>query len=92
MGKLKKAATGDGYLGEVMVHKISRAAGVVDAVVEAQAGWPPQISLRLKDGSLKKGNLSDFREASAKEKKDFPATNPAPESAAQPETKTGGGT
>ena len=73
MGKLKTAATGSGYLGEIMVHKISRAVGIVDNVVEAQAGWPPQITLKLKDGSLRKGKLSDFREASAKEKKDFPA-------------------
>ena len=71
MAKLKTAATGTGYLGEIMVHKISRAVGVVENVVEAQAGWPPQITLRLKDGTLKKGKLSDFKEASAEEKKRF---------------------
>jgi len=77
MGKLK-TATGSGYLGEIMVHKISRATGVVDTVVEAQAGWPPQITLKLKDGSLKKGNLGDFREASAKEKKEFAPESDSP--------------
>jgi len=71
MAKLKTAATGTGYLGEIMVHKISRAVGVVENVVEAQAGWPPQITLKLKDGTLKKGKLSDFKEASAEEKKRF---------------------
>jgi len=68
MGKQKTAATGTGYLGEIMVHKISRGVGVVENVVEAQAGWPPEITLKLKDGSLKKGRLSDFREASGAEK------------------------
>ncbi len=70
MGKLK-TATGSGYLGEIMVHKISRAVGVVDTVIEAQAGWPAQITLKLKDGSLKKGKISDFKEASNKEKQEF---------------------
>jgi hypothetical protein len=77
MGKQKTAATGTGYLGEVMVHKISRAIGVVDSVVEAQAGWPPQITLKLEDGSLKKGKLSDFREARPEEKKKFSGQAPA---------------
>ena len=71
MGKHKTAATGNGYLGEILVHKISRTVGVVEQVVEAEAGWPPQISLKLKDGSIKKGKLSDFKEASANEKKEF---------------------
>ena len=77
MGKQKTAATGTGYLGEVMVHKISRAIGVVDSVVEAQDGWPPQITIKLEDGSLKKGKLSDFREARAEEKKKFSGQAPA---------------
>ncbi len=62
MSKSKIPATGEGYLGEIMVHKITRAVGVVENVTEAQAGWPPQITLKLKDGSFKKGKLSDFRE------------------------------
>ncbi len=86
MGKLKTAATGRGYLGEIMVHKISRAVGVVDGVIEAQAGWPPQITLKLKDGSLKKGKLSEFKEASAKEKKEF--SNP-PSAEAIPPANSG---
>lgn len=69
MGKTKISATGRGYLGETMVHKISREVGVVENVVEAQAGWPPQITLKLKDGTFKKGKLSDFKEASIEEKK-----------------------
>ena len=62
MSKFRNPATGDGYLGEIMVHKITHAVGVVENVVEAKAGWPPQITLKLKDGSIKKGNLSDFRD------------------------------
>ena len=68
MGKTKIAGTGKGYLGEIMVHKITRAAGVVDSVIEARAGWPPQITLKLPDGSFKKGRFSDFREARATER------------------------
>jgi hypothetical protein len=63
MGKFKNPATGEGYLGEVMVHRISRALGVVENVTEAKSGWPPLITLKLADGSTKKGRLSDFREA-----------------------------
>ena len=74
MGKSKISATGEGFLGEIMVHKISRAVGVVESVAEAHDGWPPQIALKLPDGSLKKGRLSDFRDASAKERA---ALNPA---------------
>ena len=69
MGRTKIAATGKGYLGETMVHKITGAVGVVENVTEAQAGWPPQITLKLPDGSLKKGRLSDFQEARANERK-----------------------
>jgi hypothetical protein len=69
MSKAKIAGTGEGYLGEIMVHKISRAVGVVESVAEAKAGWPPQITLKLPDGSFKKGRLSDFREASGHERK-----------------------
>jgi len=68
MGKAKIAGTGKGYLGETMVHKITRAVGVVESVTEAQDGWPPEITLKLLDGSLKKGRLSDFREARGSER------------------------
>jgi len=68
MSKSKKPVTGEGYLGEIMVHKVSRAVGVVENVVEARAGWPPQITLKLKDGTFKKGKLSDFREPSHTER------------------------
>ncbi len=68
MGKAKNPATGQGYLGEIMVHKISHAVGVVENVVEARDGWPPQITLKLQDGTLKKGRLSDFKDASATER------------------------
>jgi hypothetical protein len=68
MGKNKIPATGEGYLGEIMFHKISRTVGVVERVTETQAGWPPQITLKLADGTLKKGQLSDFRNASIRER------------------------
>jgi len=68
MGKSKNPATGEGFLGETMVHKLSRAVGVVDSVTEAKAGWPPQIALKLPDGSVKKGRLSDFRDPSGNER------------------------
>ncbi len=69
MGKSKTSATGQGYVGETLVHKISREIGVVESVLESQAGWPPEITLKLKDGSFKKGKLSDFREPSGTERK-----------------------
>jgi hypothetical protein len=71
MGKAKTSATGKGYLGEIMVHKISREVGIVENVVEAQAGWAPEITVKMKDGSLKKGKLSDFKGATAEQKKSF---------------------
>lgn len=74
MGKAKNSSTGQGYLGEIMVHKITRVVGVVDSVTEAQAGWPPEIQLKLADGTFKKGRLSDFREASGNERKKFSPT------------------
>jgi hypothetical protein len=73
MSKAKVPETGAGYLGETMVHRISRAMGVVENVIEAKAGWPPEITLKLPDGSIKKGRLSDFREpTSAERKKSLP--------------------
>ncbi|HKS37852.1 MAG TPA: hypothetical protein VJW76_11720 [Verrucomicrobiae bacterium] len=71
MAKAKKPETGEGYLGEILVHKISRAVGVVENVIEARDGWPPEITLKLKDGSIRKGKLSDFREASSAERKEI---------------------
>jgi hypothetical protein len=71
MGKTKIPATGEGFLGEIMVHQLSRAVGVVDSVTQAQAGWPPQIVLKLADGTLKKGRLSDFRDPSGNERAKF---------------------
>jgi len=73
MGKTKIPATGEGFLGEIMVHKISRAVGVVDSVALAQAGWPPQITLKLPDGTVMKGRLSDFRDPSGNERAKFSA-------------------
>jgi hypothetical protein len=77
MGKTKIPATGEGFLGEIMVHKLSRAIGVVDSVTEAHAGWPPQIALKLADGKLKKGRLSDFRDPSGNERAKFSAVSNA---------------
>ena len=73
MGKSKIPATGEGYLGEIMVHKLTRAIGVVETVTEAKAGWSPQIVLKLGDGTLKKGRLSDFRDPSGNERAKFTA-------------------
>jgi hypothetical protein len=77
MSKAKVPATGEGYLGEIMVHRITRAVGVVENVVEAKDGWPPQITLKLKDGSVKKGKLSDFREPSRAEREQLSPPPPA---------------
>ena len=71
MGKTKTSATGQGYLGEIMTHRISGEVGIVETVVEATAGWPPEITVKLKDGSFKKGKLSDFKQATAEQKKAF---------------------
>ena len=81
MGKSKTSATGQGYTGEIMVHRISRAVGVVESVLEAKEGWPPEITLKLPDGSIKKGKLSDFREPNSAERKKVPP--PKPEDAEQ---------
>jgi hypothetical protein len=69
MSKAKVPETGAGYLGETMVHRISHAVGIVENVIEAKDGWPPQITLKLPDGTLKKGKLSDFREPTSAERK-----------------------
>lgn len=71
MAKSKQSVTGSGYLGEIMVHKISREAGMVEKIVEAQSGWPPEVTLKTKQGLVKKGKLSEFREASGEEKKKY---------------------
>ncbi len=76
MAKTKISGTGKGYLGEIMVHRISGAIGVVENVVEATAGWPPEITLKLPDGSVKKGKLSDFREPRDAERKKIPPPPP----------------
>ena len=73
MGKTKIPATGEGYLGEIMVHRLTRNIGTVETVIEGKAGWPPQIALKLKSGSVKKGKLSDFREPSGTERENFSA-------------------
>ena len=65
---MKNPATGEGFLGETMVHKISHAVGVVEDVIQARDGWAPQIALKLPNGTVKKGRLSDFRDPSAKER------------------------
>lgn len=69
MSKSKIPETGAGYLGETMVHRMTHAVGVVENVTEGRAGWPPEITLKLTDGTVKKGRLSDFREPSAAERK-----------------------
>jgi len=78
MGKTKIAATGQGYVGETMVHRASGAVGVVESVIEAKAGWPPEIALKLADGAIKKGKLSEFREPRAAERKKVPVSEETP--------------
>lgn len=73
MAKLKRPDTGEGYLGEIMVHRLSREVGMVETVVEGRAGWPPLLTLKLKAGGVKKGKLSDFREPSGTEREKFSA-------------------
>lgn len=73
MGKTKIPATGEGYLGEIVVHRLTRSIGVVENVIEAKAGWTPQLVVKLKDGSVKKGKLSDFRDPSGNEREKFSA-------------------
>ena len=73
MSKNKVPATGEGYLGEILVHRITRAIGVVESVSEGKAGWPPQVVVKLKDGLVKKGKLSDFRDPSGTEREKFSA-------------------
>jgi len=68
VSKTKRPATGEGYLGEIMVHRITRVVGIVESVLEARDGWPPELTLKLPDGSLRKGKLSDFREPSGAER------------------------
>lgn len=44
---------------------------MVEKIVEAQSGWPPEVTLKTKQGLVKKGKLSEFREASGEEKKKY---------------------
>lgn len=72
MSKSKKPATGEGHLGETMVHRTTRAVGMVTDVIEGRDGWAPQLTVKLPDGSVRKGKLSEFREPSASERKTIP--------------------
>ena len=69
--KSKNPASGEGYLGEIVVHRLTRAIGTVETVIEGKAGWPPQVTVKLKDGTVKKGKLSDFRDPSGTEREKF---------------------
>jgi len=69
MSRTKKPGTGEGYVGAVMVHRITRAVGIVEHVIVARDGWPPELTLKLPDGSFRKGKLGDFREPTANERK-----------------------
>lgn len=69
MSKSKNPGTGEGYLGEIMVHRITRAGGTVENVVEGRDNWAPQLTLKLADGSVRKGKLSEFRKPTAAERK-----------------------
>jgi len=73
MSRTKNPNTGEGYQGAVMVHRISHAIGTVESVTVARDGWPPELTLKLADGSFRKGKLGDFREPTHAERKTFPA-------------------
>jgi len=75
MSKSRKPLTGEGYLGEIMVHRVTRVGGVVENVVEGRDGWSPQLAVKLADGSVKRGKLSDFRDPTASERR---ALTPVP--------------
>ncbi|MCU0771787.1 MAG: hypothetical protein MUE94_08485 [Verrucomicrobia bacterium] len=72
MSRTRNPSTGEGYVGAVMVHRLTRAVGIVQDVIVARDGWPPQLTLKLPDGSLKKGKLGDFREPSRTERESLP--------------------
>jgi hypothetical protein len=71
MSKTKMAATGQGYLGEIMIHRLTRGIGVAENVTEGNSGWPPQINSKLKDGSVKNGMLSVFRKPGGTGRENF---------------------
>lgn len=73
MSRTKNPTTGEGYLGAVMVHRVTRAIGTVENVTVARDGWPPELTLKLPDGSFRKGKLGDFREPTVAERKSMPA-------------------
>ncbi|HEX5219084.1 MAG TPA: hypothetical protein VFZ59_05905 [Verrucomicrobiae bacterium] len=39
------------------------ATGEVEGGIEAKAGWPPQLTLKLQDGTVRKGKLNYFSRA-----------------------------
>jgi hypothetical protein len=84
MGKSKTSTTGRGYAGETMVHRASSAVGVVESVIEARDGWPPELTLKLADGTFKKGKLGDFREPSGAERKKIASAQGAAATAEAP--------
>lgn len=78
MSRTKKSGTGEGYIGAVMVHRVTRAVGIVEFVVEARDGWPPELTLKLPNGTLRKGKLGDFREPTNAERNTVKPAEPAP--------------
>lgn len=59
----------NGYLGEIMVYKPTGEVGAVEGAVESQAGWTTEITLKLKDGSVRKGRPSDFADATGEQRR-----------------------
>jgi len=72
VSRTRNTATGEGYLGAVMVHRITRAVGTVENVTAGRDGWPPELTLKLADGSFRKGKLGDFREPTHAERNTLP--------------------
>jgi hypothetical protein len=61
----------NGYLGEIMVYTRTSEVGAVEAVLESQTGWTTEVTLKMKDGSVRIGPPSDFAEANGEQRSLF---------------------
>jgi hypothetical protein len=60
----------NGYSGRVMVHKPTKKVGMVETVDESD--WlQTKLSLKLNDGTVKEGELSDFEDVTGEQRSDF---------------------
>lgn len=61
----------NGYLGEIMVYRPTGEIGTAEEAVESKTGWTIEISLKLKDGSVRKGQPSDFAYAKGNQRSQY---------------------